>query len=276
MKFAVLSLFPEVITGGLVGLVGSAKEKGLYELQVCDLRAFGKGTHKALDDVPYGGGDGMLLQAEPLKEALEHIRTSDPSFKEAKVICLSPKGKLWTQREALLWAKDASPKILVCGRYAGLDQRFIEECCDEEISIGDYILNGGELGALVIMESVIRLQEGALGNAQSSCVDSFSQDDGLLEAPQYTRPRQWQGREVPEVLLSGHHDHITKWTRYMALLETGYRRPELLTLAVWEELCELLNSKDTLAVQTLKDFGESKVQELKKRVRNRGESYGRG
>lgn len=270
MKFTVLSLFPEVITQGLVGLVGSAKDKGLYDLEVCDLRPFGKGQHKALDDEPYGGGDGMLLQAEPLSEALESIRQSSPEMQKAKVVYLSPKGKLWTQKQAWAWAQEAQPKILICGRYAGVDQRFIDECCDEEISIGDYVLNGGELAALVIMESVIRLRQGALGNQKSIMQDSFSDMEDssrvtLLEAPQYTRPSVWKEKSVPKILLSGHHEKIQKWSHVMALLETAWRRPELLTSENKKELQALFGSSDLTVQTALEDFGWEKVMELKGR-----------
>lgn len=266
MKFAVLTLFPDMITQGLVGLVGTAKDKSLYDLSVCDLRSFGKGVHKALDDVPYGGGDGMLLQAEPLKAALDSVRSSSSEMQKASVVYLSPKGQVWNQQKAWSWAQEAQPKILICGRYAGLDQRFIDECCDEEISIGDYILNGGELAALVVMESVIRLRQGTLGNAQSILADSLSDNkELLLEAPQYTRPRSWLGRDVPEILLSGHHEHIQTWARSMALLETGLRRPDLLTAKTALELKGLLYTPKASVAQlaALNSYSEDQIKTLR-------------
>lgn len=263
MKFSVISLFPEMIEQGLSGLVASAKNKGLYDLKVCDLRSFGKGVHKAVDDQIYGGTDGMLLQAEPLAEALQAVRNSDPDMQDAEVVFLSPKGQVWKQEKAVQWAKSSAPKILICGRYAGVDQRFIDQHCDLEISIGDFILNGGELAALVLMESVIRLKEGALGNETSALQDSHSESlDGLLEAPQFTRPKEWQGQQVPEVLMSGHHENIKHWNQNLSLLETAFKRPDLLNPQAKIQLKALLDSKNARDIQSLKDFGLEKIPKV--------------
>lgn len=225
MKIAVISLFPEIFNN-LYGLIQTARDNEIIQLNIIDLRNFGLGKHKKVDDQVYGGSDGMLLIPEVLQSAVESVKVN-PEFKKAKVIALTPKGKRWTQQMAESWSQDPNPKILICGRYAGFDQRFLNSTCDEEISIGDFILNGGEVAALAIIESVGRLLPEVLGNTQSAAEDSFSQG-GLLEAPQYTRPSNWHDLMVPEILTSGNHKLIHEWKKVMSYVETYFKRPELI------------------------------------------------
>lgn len=226
MKLAILTLFPSLFEN-LSGLVQTAREENIFTVDVIPLRNYGLGKHKKVDDQVFGGSDGMLLSPEVLSLAVKDIK-SKAEFTNAKTIALTPKGKKWTQKEAKAWAQDSTPKILICGRYAGFDQRFLEQECDEEISIGDFILNGGEVAALAIIESVARLLPGVLSNDKSAVEDSFSGDDGLLEAPQYTRPSEWEGKKVPDILLSGHHENIEIWKQATSIIETYLKRQDLL------------------------------------------------
>lgn len=227
IKFKILSLFPEAFTN-LLGLIQTAREQNLVSIETVPLRDFGRGKHKKVDDQVFGGADGMLLCPQVLLDAVQSIR-SEPGFENAKVYALSPKGKLWSQKQAEDWSLDSVPKILICGRYAGFDQRFITKFCDGEISMGDYILNGGEVAALAVVESVVRLVPGVLSNEQSHMQDSFSGQTHLLEAPQFTRPRQWQNLDVPEVLLSGHHENIELWKWAASIAETLLKRSDLVS-----------------------------------------------
>jgi tRNA (guanine37-N1)-methyltransferase len=238
VKFKILSLFPEAFAD-LLGLVQTAREQNLVSIETVALRNFGKGKHKKVDDQVFGGSDGMLLSPQVLLEAITSIK-STPGYENAKVYTLSPKGQLWSQKQAEAWSLDSVPKILICGRYAGFDQRFIAKFCEGEISIGDYILNGGEVAALAVVESVVRLIPGVLSNEQSHMQDSFSGHTHLLEAPQFTRPRQWMDLDVPEVLLSGHHENIELWKQAASLAETLLKRPDLMTEADLMRLKSLL------------------------------------
>ncbi len=226
LKFKILTLFPNAFTD-LMGLIQTAREHNLLKVEAVNLRDFGVGIHKKVDDQVYGGSDGMLLSPHVLATAVNTIKSIE-GFQDAKVYALSPKGTLWSQQQAEAWSQDLSPKILICGRYAGFDQRFLKHYCDGEISIGDYILNGGEVPALAIIESIARLIPAVLNNNLSRKEDSFSGDNHLLEAPHYTRPRTWENLEVPEVLLSGHHENINTWQMATRLTETLLRRPSLL------------------------------------------------
>ncbi|GIX33814.1 MAG: tRNA (guanine-N(1)-)-methyltransferase [Lysobacterales bacterium] len=229
MRITVLSLFPELIaTVARFGVLGRALDRGLLELATINPRDFTDDPYRSVDDRPFGGGPGMVMRVEPLERALEAARADRPG----RVILLTPQGQRLTQSRLAALAK-ASHLILVCARYEGVDERFVETFVDEELSIGDYVLSGGELPALVLIDGLARLREGVLGDARSAEEDSFS--DGLLDCPHYTRPAEYRGRRVPEVLLSGDHAAIRRWRRSQALLRTWYRRPDLLMRASLSE-----------------------------------------
>lgn len=226
MKAKIISLFPELIQSYLQdALISKAIESGLIKIEVINLRNFSDNKYKSVDDAPFGGGDGMLLRADILEKALLSVKDSS---KKQKVIYFSPQGKVLTHEHVKRHSKDSAEVefIFICGRYAGIDQRFIDTYVDEEVSIGDYVLSGGELAALVFTEAVSRFIPGVLGNSQSSIEDSFK--SGLLEAPQYTRPQVWNGLQVPEILTSGNHAKIQKWKEEMSLKVTEEKRPDLL------------------------------------------------
>lgn len=229
MRITVLSLFPELIaTVARFGVLGRALDRGLLELATINPRDFTDDPYRSVDDRPFGGGPGMVMRVEPLERALEAARADRPG----RVILLTPQGQRLTQSRLRSLA-EASHLILVCARYEGVDERFVETFVDEELSIGDYVLSGGELPALVLIDGLARLREGVLGDARSAEEDSFS--DGLLDCPHYTRPAEYRGRRVPEVLLSGDHAAIRRWRRSQALLRTWYRRPDLLMRASLSE-----------------------------------------
>ena len=226
MKFDVLTLFPEMLTAYLQqGVLGRAVKRGLVDVNLINIRDFAKGTHKTTDDRPYGGGEGMVMKPGPIYRALKSVDRVDG---RSPVILLSPQGKLFDQ--SIAWEMSGWDQlILVCGRYEGVDERIKLTCIDMELSIGDYILSGGELGAMVIVDAVSRLIPGVLGGERSNLEDSF--EDGLLEYPQYTRPRVFQDKEVPEILLSGNHEKIRVWRREESLKRTLEKRPDLLKQA---------------------------------------------
>lgn len=260
MKFNIITLFPEFFNQ-LTGLIQTARETEKFSLEVTELRSFGSGKHKKVDDQVFGGSDGMLIKSEVLKSCLENIKSQE-EFKNAEVIYLSPKGQLWNQQKAESWAKEKKPKILICGRYAGIDQRFIDKYCDQEVSIGNYILNGGEIASLVVVESVARLLENVLGNTESPIKDSFSDDTNLLEAPQYTRPQEWEGLKVPEVFLSGNHKKIEETSKILSLSETFLKRKELLTEVQIDEFCaSLIKIKDLGFLAEVYSLSEIKLLE---------------
>ncbi len=219
MKFDVLTLFPEMFEPIKQSIIGKASEKELIDIQLINIRDFSKDKHKKVDDTPYGGGAGMVMQADVIYDAYTSIKD-----KNAKVIYMSPQGKLLNQKKVEELSKQEH-LILLCGHYEGVDQRIIDTIVDEEISIGDYVLTGGEIPAMVLIDSVSRYVEGVLSE-DSTSEESFSQ--GILEYPQYTRPETFQDRKVPEILLSGHHENINKWRRYQALKNTYLKRPDLL------------------------------------------------
>ena len=222
MFFEILTLFPEALEGYLAtSIVGRAIKAGRVEARVTNIRDFALDKHQVTDDRPYGGGDGMLMKPEPLAAA---IRQALPG----RVVLTSPRGRPLSQAGARRLAQEKR-LILVCGRYEGVDQRVIDSLVDEELSIGDYVLTGGELAALVIVDATVRLLPGVLGSEGSCRDDSFSQ--GLLEHPHYTRPQVFEGREVPEVLLSGDHARIERWRRRESLRVTLTNRPDLLDRA---------------------------------------------
>ncbi|HTO97453.1 MAG TPA: tRNA (guanosine(37)-N1)-methyltransferase TrmD [Myxococcales bacterium] len=224
LSIEVLTLFPRLVRAPLEeSILGKAREKGLLRVEVTDIRDHAEGKHRVTDDVPYGGGAGMVMKPEPLVAAIEAARKRLPG---ARVVLLSPQGKPFVQAKAqeLL---ERGALVLVCGRYEGVDERVLG-WVDEEISLGDFILNGGEIAALAVIEAVARLVPGVLGNELSTQAESFSAP-GLLEGPQYTRPPEFRGLKVPEVLLSGDHGKIARWRKEQAVARTRERRPDLLT-----------------------------------------------
>ncbi|MFO8004908.1 tRNA (guanosine(37)-N1)-methyltransferase TrmD [Thioalkalivibrio sp.] len=224
MRFDVITLFPEMVAAVADhGITGRAAEQGLYELHTWNPRRWGAGVHQAVDDRPYGGGPGMVMQFGPLAAALAAMRADD--MRPARVVALTPQGRPLDQAAVRRFA--GLPRLaLVCGRYEGIDERLLEAEVDEEWSIGDYVLSGGELAAMVLIDACVRLLPGALGHAESAAQDSFS--GGLLDCPHYTRPEVVAGREVPAELLTGHHAQIERWRRREALGRTWERRPDLL------------------------------------------------
>jgi len=225
MRIDVISLFPEFLAqSAALGVVGRAQERGLLELHGWNPRDYAEGNYRRVDDRPFGGGPGMVMLIEPLRAALAAARAADPA--PAPLIYLSPQGRPLDQAKVRELA--ALPRmILLCGRYEGVDERFLAGEVDEEISIGDYVLSGGELGAAVIIDAVTRLQEGALNDAESAVQDSF-EGDGLLDCPHYSHPASHALGDVPDVLRSGNHAAIAAWRRQQSLLRTSLRRPDLL------------------------------------------------
>ncbi|RXZ76983.1 tRNA (guanosine(37)-N1)-methyltransferase TrmD [Paenibacillaceae bacterium] len=224
MKIDVLTLFPEMLEGVFgASILGKARNSGIVSLGAVNFRDYAVNKHNTVDDYPYGGGGGMVLQAEPIFAAVEDIAKG--AAVKPRVILMCPQGETFTQRKAEELSKE-SHLIFICGHYEGYDERIREHLVDDELSIGDYVLTGGELPAMVMIDSVVRLLPGVLGNELSAVTDSFS--TGLLEYPHYTRPASFRGWDVPEVLVSGHHARIDSWRREQSLLRTLDRRPELL------------------------------------------------
>jgi tRNA (guanine37-N1)-methyltransferase len=231
LKFDIVTIFPKMIAAGLAeGVVSRGIANGLIDLQVHDLREFTVDRHRSVDDVPYGGGPGMVMKPEPLVRAIERVRAT--RGRPDTVIVTSPQGRPFTQPEAVRLA-GLGHVALLCGRYEGLDERVLELVGAEELSIGDYVLSGGELAALVVVDAVSRLVPGVVGDVQSVAEDSFSR--GLLDHPHYTRPAEFGGLKVPDVLLSGHHAEVRRWRRKEALARTLARRPELLEQATLDD-----------------------------------------
>ncbi|MFB3925277.1 MAG: tRNA (guanosine(37)-N1)-methyltransferase TrmD [Syntrophales bacterium] len=239
MRFDILSLFPGMFDSPFnSSLLKKAREKQFIQIYIHDIRAFAQDRHRTADDYPYGGGNGMVMKVEPVARALESI---DP-LPGSRTILLTPQGEMFSQEKARVLSSYAR-LILVCGRYEGVDERIRENLIDEEISIGDYILTGGELAAMILVDAVSRYIPGVLGNEESVLTDSFS--SGLLEYPQYTRPAEYRGWMVPEILLSGNHRQIENWRRREALKRTFLRRPDLLEKAD-------LNEEDKRIIEELK------------------------
>ena len=237
MRIDVMTLFPDFIAqAAAVGVVGRAQERGLLSLHGWNPRDYASGGYRRVDDRPFGGGPGMVMLLEPLRACLEAVRAADPV--PAPVIYMSPQGAPLTQKKVRELA--TLPRmILLCGRYEGVDERFLEAEVDEELSIGDYVLSGGELAAAVVIDAVGRLQEGALNDAESAIQDSF-EGDGLLDCPHYTQPSSHPLGDVPAVLRSGDHAAIARWRRQQALGRTWLRRPDLLDEAVLSKADRIL------------------------------------
>lgn len=230
MRFDVVTLFPELFTPFLsAGITRRAFASGQPDIQFSNPRDFAIGNYRRVDDRPFGGGPGMVMMAEPLEQAISHIRTQRNDL--APVVLFSPIGKRLDHTAVQRWAS-SSGAILMCGRYEGIDQRFIDTHVDEQISLGDFVLSGGEIAAMALLDAVARLQPGVLSDPDSHHMDSFNPAlDGLLDCPHYTRPEVWAGLHVPDVLLSGHHGQIECWRREQRLLWTALHRPDLLDVA---------------------------------------------
>ncbi len=227
MNFHVLTLFPEMILQGMnTSITGRAIAKGLLSIEAVNIRDFAFNKHQKVDDYPYGGGAGMLMQAEPVYLAYESI--AERIGKKPRVVFLTPQGKVFHQSMAREMAQEED-LVFLCGHYEGIDERVLEEIVTDYVSIGDYVLTGGELPAMVMMDSISRMVPGVLNNQESGETESFA--GNLLEYPQYSRPEEWHGKKVPDVLLSGHHANIEKWRREQSILRTAKWRPDLLKSA---------------------------------------------
>ncbi|WP_418428591.1 tRNA (guanosine(37)-N1)-methyltransferase TrmD [Blautia sp.] len=227
MNYHVLTLFPEMIENGMnTSITGRAITKGLLSLEAINIRDFAFNKHQKVDDYPYGGGAGMLMQAEPVYLSYESI--AERIGMKPRVIFLTPQGKTFNQDMAKEFALEED-LVFLCGHYEGIDERVLEEIVTDYVSIGDYVLTGGELPAMVMMDSISRMVPGVLNNQESGETESFS--GNLLEYPQYSRPEEWHGKKVPEVLLSGHHANVDKWRREQSIIRTAKWRPDLLPKA---------------------------------------------
>lgn len=224
MRYHILTLFPEMVSQGLhESIIGRAIEKGVISLEVINIRDHADNDYGKVDDYPYGGGAGMVMQAEPIYRAYRAV--ADRLERAPRVLHMTPQGQVFTQQMAQEFAREED-LVFLCGHYEGIDERVLEEIVTDHVSIGDYVLTGGELPAMVMVDAISRMVPGVLSNKESALSDSFQ--DGLLEYPQYSRSREWRGREVPEILLSGHHANVEKWRREQSLLRTRERRPDLL------------------------------------------------
>jgi tRNA (guanine37-N1)-methyltransferase len=245
IRFDVVTLFPEMfaaITGS--GITSRALEAGLYSLTTWNPRDFTTDNYRTVDDRPYGGGPGMVMLAEPLERALDGIKLAGGG----RVIYLSPQGKKLDHRRVMELVQERSLTLL-CGRYEGVDERLLERRVDEEVSIGDFVLSGGEIAAMALVDACVRQLPGALGDEASAVEESFA--DGLLDCPQYTRPEIYEGRRVPEVLMSGHHENIRRWRLKQALGRTWLRRPDLLAV-------KTLNAEETKLLEEFQQEHRSK------------------
>ena len=241
MNFHILTLFPEMVMNGLnTSIVGRAINNGLLTIEAVNIRDFAENKHNRVDDYTYGGGAGMLMQAGPVYGAYQSI--AEKTEKKPRVIYLSPQGETFSQEMAEEFAKEEE-LVFLCGHYEGIDERVLEEIVTDYVSIGDYVLTGGELPAMVMIDAISRLIPGVLHNDTSAEFESFQ--DNLLEYPQYTRPEEWHGKKVPEVLLSGHHVNIEKWRREQSVIRTAQRRPDLL------EKADLTQKEQELAKKVL-------------------------
>lgn len=228
MNFHILTLFPEMVMNGLhTSIIGRAVAKNLLSIEAINIRDYAFNKHQSVDDYPYGGGAGMLMQAEPVYLAYKAVEEKTEK-KKLRVVYLSPQGDTFTQKMAEELAQEED-LVLLCGHYEGIDERVLEEIVTDYVSIGDYVLTGGELPAMVMVDTISRLVPGVLHNDVSAEFESFQ--DNLLEYPQYSRPEEWHGKKVPPVLLSGHHANIEKWRREQSIIRTAKARPDLLEKA---------------------------------------------
>lgn len=245
MRIDILTLFPDMCSSVLSeSIIGRARANGFVEIECTDIRDYTADKHNRVDDAPYGGGPGMIMQAQPIYDCFEAL--CKKLSKRPRLIYMSPQGKVLTQQKVKELAQEESIAIL-CGHYEGVDERVIEEIVDEEISIGDYVLTGGELPALILADSIARMLPGVLAGEEAYSEESHY--SSLLEYPQYTRPPEWRGRQVPQVLLSGHHGNIKRWRREQSLRRTYERRADLLE-------CAQLDKNDKIFLSSLKNDSE--------------------
>ena len=252
LKINIITLFPEFFNSPLeTGVLGRAIQSGLLKIHFVNPRDFTEDVHQSVDDSPFGGGDGMVMKYEPLKKAVESLQKTDHH-----IIYLSPQGKKWNHSKARAYAaKENKEWTFICGRYGGVDQRFVSEYVQEEISVGDYVLTGGEPAMLVILDSLSRFIKGALGNETSSVNESFEHHK-LLETPQWTRPRDIKGYQIPEVILSGHHENIENFRYLISILITAVKRPDLLEKSsARKDLLKAIEMAEVLSQEELKACG---------------------
>jgi len=232
MRIDIMTLFPETTSSVLhESILGRACEKGILDINCIQIRDYTENKQRQVDDYPYGGGWGCVMMAQPLKSCLDSIM-QDSGERRSRVIYMSPQGKTFNQEKAKQLARDYDHLVLVCGHYEGIDERFIEECVDEEISIGDFVLTGGEIAAMAVCDSVCRMMPGVLSSEE--CYTGESHWDGLLEYPQYTRPENWEGKSVPEVLKGGNHADIEAWRRKQSIIRTRDKRPDMFQKLTFE------------------------------------------
>ena len=258
MQFYIMTLFPDMVMDGLnTSIIGRAMDKGLLDIEAVNIRDYAFNKHNSVDDYPYGGGAGMLMQAEPVYQCYEAVKKkietkallSDPDTRKSpRVIYLSPQGKTFNQTMAEEFAQEED-LVFLCGHYEGIDERVLEEIVTDYVSIGDYVLTGGELPAMIMIDAISRLVPGVLHNDVSAEFESFQ--DNLLEYPQYSRPEVWHDRKVPEILMSGHHANIEKWRREQSVIRTAKNRPDLL------EKAELTEKEKKLAEEVQKEVKKS-------------------
>ena len=247
MQFYIMTLFPEMVMGGLkTSIIGRAIKNELLSIEAINIRDYAFNKHNSVDDYPYGGGAGMLMQAEPVYQCYKALE--DRIGKRPRVVYLSPQGQTFNQKMAEEFAEEEE-LVFLCGHYEGIDERVLEEIVTDYVSIGDYVLTGGELPSMIMVDAISRLVPGVLHNDVSAEFESFQ--DNLLEYPQYSRPETWHDKKVPEVLMSGHHANIEKWRRQQSVIRTAKNRPDLL------EKAELTDKERILAAQIQKEMTKS-------------------
>ena len=256
MRFDIMTLFPEMVMNGLrTSIIGRAAQKGILEIEAWNIRDYAFNKHHSVDDYPYGGGAGMLMQAEPVYQTYKAIceKTGKEEGKRPRVVYLSPQGKTFNQSMAEEFAREEE-LILLCGHYEGIDERVLEEIVTDYVSAGDYVLTGGELPAMIMIDAISRLIPGVLHNNVSAEFETFQ--NSLLEYPHYSRPEIWHDKQVPSILLSGHHANVEKWRREQSVIRTAKWRPDLL------EKAELTEKEQALAEEILKEKEEKALQNI--------------